>query len=791
MTFMTKNIFSIPTVTLRGVVVFPEMNMSFDVARKKSVLAIKEALKNNRELFVVTQRNTFQENPKSMDDLYEVGTVVEVRQIVNYQEGALRVVVTGLRRANLQEFDTQGEFFTSNVEIRNEDDNLTKTQQLEVEALVNLLNDCAEKYCDNVPHIVPKQIEESMILCKDPQELFNNIVFNIPFDVDDKQAFLEADNLYEKLALLYETLYSDLDVMDYQRSIHDEVKSNMDKNQREYYMREQMKVLSEKLGENQPSNDYEKYRQEILKKLASNGYEDSIIKKLMDEAVKLSKLPPSSQEAYVITSYLDTVLKLPWDYPKNKKISINSARNVLNKEHYGLKDIKERILENIAVQSLVPQQNGNIICFAGPPGIGKTSICQSVAKALGRKYVRISLGGVRDEADIRGHRKTYIGAMQGRIINAMIEAGVKNPIILLDEIDKMSNDFRGDPSSAMLEVLDKEQNVKFVDHYIEVPFDLSQVMFITTANDVTKIPAPLLDRMELIELPSYTREEKFHIAKEHLVPKQIKENGLKGTQIRFEDDVIYSLIDYYTKEAGVRTLERQIAKLCRKTAKEIVEGNCKRIIFKADNVEEYLGHKKYLDDDHMKQDEIGVVNGLAWTSVGGVLMPIETIALEGTGKVQATGSLGDVMKESSSIAISYVRSIANKYNIPTDFYKTMDLHIHAPEGAVPKDGPSAGVTMVTSIVSTLAKIPVRHDVAMTGEITLHGKVLPIGGLREKTMAGYKSGIKTIIIPKANEPDLEDVDETVKNSVDFVLAENLDDVLTNALVFEHQDCEILN
>lgn len=784
---MSKEIFSIPAITLRGVVVFPDMNMSFDVARQKSVSAIKEVIKNDRKIFVVAQRDALQENPKSIDELYEVGVIAEVKQIINYPGEAMRVLVEGVERAKLSAINMDREFCIADVSLLPEDNTLDDDEKVQIKAITNLVNDACEKYCNIAPINVPTKLAESMILCKEPNQLFKNVVFNIPLNVDDKQFLLELDTIFERLTTLYTMLVNDLDIISLQKGIHDEVKNNMDKNQREYYMREQMKVLSEKLGEK--NEDTQEYRSQIFKKIVVNGYDDSISQKLNDEVDKLEKMPPSSQEAYVIKNYLDTVLKLPWNEPKIKKVSIKTARNVLDKDHYGLSKVKERILETLAVQSLAPKNNGNIICLAGPPGIGKTSICKSIARSINRKYVRISLGGVRDEADIRGHRKTYIGAMAGRIISAMLEADVKNPVILLDEIDKMSNDFRGDPSSAMLEVLDKEQNSKFVDHYIEVPFDLSEVMFITTANDVSKVPAPLLDRMELIELPSYTRDEKYHIAKEHLIPKQIKENGLKGTQIKFNDTAIYSLIDFYTKEAGVRTLERMIATLCRKTAKEIVEGTHKRLVFKDDNLEQYLGTRKYIEDDHMKHDEVGLVNGLAWTSVGGVLMPLETIALDGTGKVQATGSLGNVMKESSSIAISYVRSIADKYEIPKDFYKTMDIHIHAPEGAVPKDGPSAGVTMVTSIVSTLANIPVRHDVAMTGEITLHGKVLPIGGLREKSMAGYKAGIKTIIIPKGNEPDLKDVDSVVKDSVKFILADTLDDVLSNALVLQPNECVV--
>ena len=460
----------------------------------------------------------------------------------------------------------------------------------------------------------------------------------------------------------------------------------------------------------------------------------------------------------------------------------------MDKDHYGLKRVKERILESIAAYAMAPEVTGQIICLSGPPGVGKTSIGKSIAKALGREYVRVSLGGVRDESDIRGHRKTYIGAMPGRIINAIKQAGTNNPLILFDEIDKMGNDFRGDPASAMLEVLDSEQNKEFRDHYIELPFDLSKVMFVTTANTTDTIPKPLLDRMELIELTSYTREEKFHIAKEHLVPKQQKKHGLKGTQIKINDAVIYDLIDYYTKEAGVRNLERMIAGLCRKAAKEIVSGNAKKVTFTSKNLESYIGAKKYFDDERSTENEIGVVNGLAWTSVGGVLMPLEVLILEGKGTIETTGSLGDVMKESAKLAVSYARSIADKYNIAPDFYKNKDIHIHAPEGAVPKDGPSAGVTMATALVSALSGIPVRCDVAMTGEITLHGKVLPIGGLREKTMAAYKAGIHTVIIPSANKGDLDEVDDAVKASTEFIFASNLEDVL-NAALYKKKDDNI--
>lgn len=545
-----------------------------------------------------------------------------------------------------------------------------------------------------------------------------------------------------------------------------------------------MRVISSQLGE----DDSQEEAYEYMDRIYEMNLAPEITEKLIREADRLLKTSSSSQESFVIRNYLDTVLELPWNTSSKTKTDIKRAARILDKDHYGLKRVKERILESIAAYAMAPEVTGQIICLSGPPGVGKTSIGKSISKALGREYVRVSLGGVRDESDIRGHRKTYIGAMPGRIINAIKQAGTNNPLILFDEIDKMGNDFRGDPASAMLEVLDGEQNKEFRDHYIELPFDLSKVMFVTTANTTDTIPKPLLDRMELIELTSYTREEKFHIAKEHLVPKQQKKHGLKGTQIKINDAVIYDLIDYYTKEAGVRNLERMIAGLCRKAAKEIVSGNAKKVTFTSKNLESYIGAKKYFDDERSTENEIGVVNGLAWTSVGGVLMPLEVLILEGKGTIETTGSLGDVMKESAKLAVSYARSVADKYNIAPDFYKNKDIHIHAPEGAVPKDGPSAGVTMATALVSALSGIPVRCDVAMTGEITLHGKVLPIGGLREKTMAAYKAGIHTVIIPSANKGDLDEVDDAVKASTEFIFASNLEDVL-NAALYKKKDDNI--
>ena len=575
-------------------------------------------------------------------------------------------------------------------------------------------------------------------------------------------------------------LSRETNVLSLERRIHSQVHSQIEESQREYYIREQIKALQNELGENEDGSDVNEI-DEYTHRIDSLILSEEVRDKLMGEVRKLSKMGMMSQEGVVLRNYLDTVLALPWNAVTKDRTDIKKAKQILDKDHYGMAKVKDRILENLAVRALTPDVKGQILCLVGPPGVGKTSVAKSVARALNRNFVRVSLGGVKDESDIRGHRKTYVGAMPGRIMNAMKLAGSKNPVVLLDEIDKMSNDFRGDPSSAMLEVLDSEQNNAFRDHYIEVPFDLSDVLFITTANTLDTVQAPLLDRMEVIELSSYTREEKFHIAKEHLIKKQEGKNGLKASQIRICNDAIYKLIDSYTREAGVRNLERQIGSLCRKAAKEIVEDGVKKVTFKADNLEKYLGHEKYLPDVVSDKDAVGSVNGLAWTSVGGVVMPLEVLVLDGKGRIELTGSLGDVMKESAKIAVSYCRSVADKYGIDKDFYEKKDLHIHAPEGAVPKDGPSAGVTMITGIISALGNIKVRSDVAMTGEITLSGKVLPIGGLREKTMAAYKAGVKTIIVPFANKGDLDDVDDTVKLCCEFVFAKTIQDVLDVALI----------
>lgn len=761
------------TVAMRGLVAFPKMVMHFDVAREKSEEAIERALKEDGKLFLVTQHEAYVDDPKA-SDLYKVGVVVEIKQVLKLPDNVMKVLVEGVYKANLVRLIDDGKALRAEVK-RTPTYSRAKYDEVEAEALVRSLKDVFERYSSFFPRM-PRELITSVMTQDSPYKLFEAITFNCNLNYRDKQTLLEESNIINKLSVLFACLSSEVEILELENLINEQTKNSIDKGQREYYLREQMRIIQEQLGEDDSDDSYN-YISSIMELKIDEKSRD----KLMKEADKLAKLPPSSQEAFVIKNYLDTVLDLPWGKYTKAKLSMDKAEAVLEKDHYGLKKVKERILEFLAVHMLNPEIKGQIICLAGPPGIGKTSIAKSVAKAMGRKYARVSLGGVRDEADIRGHRKTYVGAMPGRVITAIQQAGSANPLILFDEIDKLCSDIKGDPSSAMLEVLDSEQNNAFRDHFIEVPFDLSKAVFITTANNVSAIPGPLLDRMEVIELPSYTAEEKFHIAKEHLVPKQLKEHGLKGTQLKIDDAAIHDIVRFYTKEAGVRSLERCIASLCRKTAKKIAAGEAKRVTIKQKDLHAYLGVKKYLEDLSSKTDQVGVVNGLAWTSVGGVLMPLEVLVMPGTGKIEVTGSLGDVMKESAKIAVSYVRSIADKYGIDPEFHKNRDLHIHAPEGAVPKDGPSAGVTMTTALVSALSGIPVRADVAMTGEITLHGRVLPIGGLREKTMAAYKSEIKTVIIPEANKPDLEEVDDVVKDAIDFVYASRLTDVLDTALI----------
>lgn len=766
------------TVTMRGMVAFPDMVMHFDVAREKSINSIKYALEGNGKIFLVAQQEVFVESPQA-SDLYKTGVVAEIKQVLKLPENVMKVLVKGLYKARLVSLIDDDEKMMSVVK-RLPSHSRAKVEQTDAEALMRSVKGAFERYASFFPKM-PQELIVSVMTQEKPEKLFQLVAFNCTIGYREKQQLLEETNILSRLAMLVAFLSAENEILEVEQEIHEQTQENMDKNQKEYFLREQMRVIQEQLGE---SDSEENFR--YMSRVMTLDIDEKSREKLIKEVEKLSKMPPYSQEAFVICNYLDAVLELPWGKYSKSKVSLAKAESILEKEHYGLQKVKERILEFLAVYMLNPKIKGQIICLAGPPGIGKTSIAKSVAKAMGRKYARVSLGGVRDEADIRGHRKTYIGAMPGRIITAMQQAGSCNPLILFDEIDKLCSDIKGDPSSAMLEVLDSEQNNAFRDHFIEIPFDLSKAVFIMTANNVSAIPEPLLDRMEIIELSSYTTEEKFHIAKEHLIPKQLKEHGLKASHLRITDEALNNIIQFYTKEAGVRSLERVIAKICRKTAKKIAGGEVKKVTIKPDVIQEYLGIRKYSADLTSKENQTGVVNGLAWTSVGGVIMPLEVLVMDGTGKTEVTGSLGDVMKESSKIAVSYVRSIAEKYSIDKEFYKKNDIHIHAPEGAVPKDGPSAGVTMTTALVSALSGIPVRADVAMTGEITLHGKVLAIGGLREKTMAAYKAGIKTVVIPSANKPDLEEVDPVVKDSIQFIYAETITDVLETALVRQGGD-----
>ncbi|MDY4586855.1 MAG: endopeptidase La [Oscillospiraceae bacterium] len=763
----------IPAISLRGLVVFPSMVLHFDVGRERSVNALKAAADESGHIFLVAQKDASITDPE-LSDMYEVGVIAEVRQLLTTPDGSTRVLVEGISRARRVKSVGGKDYLRFEVkELPTRSGTISEsTAAAASRALKNIFAEYAQ-----ISPKMPRELFESIMTEENCSELFDKVVFNVVLKVEDKQALLEANGLLNRIKMLISMLETEIEIIETEIDIQEQVKEQVDKNQRDYYLREQLRAIYKQLGEgDNPQEEADNY----IEKIRALNLSDEVTEKLVGEAQKLVKMSYSSQEAGVIRSYLDTVLELPWNIRTKDKLDIDKVEKQLDKDHYGLKKVKERITEIISVRALSPDVKGQIICLYGPPGVGKTSIGRSIADALGRKYVRISLGGVHDEAEIRGHRKTYIGAMPGRIAAALKQAKSMNPVMLLDEIDKMGSDYKGDPASAMLEVLDSEQNTTFTDHYLEIPLDLSDVLFITTANSLDTIPAPLLDRMEVIELSSYTREEKFNIAKKHLLPKQLKKHGEKPSTVKINDKALYSVIDFYTREAGVRKLERSIADICRKSAKKLVSGE-KKVTVTDQNITEFLGVKKYLPEHLAAHDEVGLVNGLAWTSVGGVTMPLEVLVLDGTGKTEFTGSLGEVMKESAKIAVSLTRSLARKYNIDPDFYKNKDIHVHAPEGAVPKDGPSAGVTLTTALVSALSGTPVRRDVAMTGEITLRGKVLAIGGLKEKTMAAYRAGVKTVCIPKENEPDIDELDDVVKNSLKFVVAEDISTVLETALV----------
>lgn len=768
-----KNNKILPLIVTKGLVVFPDMVLNFDVSNPKSIEALKTASLTDKRIFLVAQKNP-DASQTTIDDVFEVGVIAEVSQILRTPDKITRVLVRGISRGKVVSISEFDRYNVAEIEIMRESSG--RISPSTSDAHIRALKILFEEYSNLVPKM-PEELIKAVQTQDDLKKLFDIVVFNVFLKPEDKQLILETNGLLKRTKLLIEMLTAEIKILQFEVEIHEQIKSSIDNSQREFILREQMKAISRQLGNGDDGED-EIY--EYCDKIQSIGFSEDTEEKLIREANKMFKLSPSSQEYGLIKTYLDSILEMPWNTYTEDSIDLEKSQKQLDDDHYGLKKVKERILELISVRALNPNVKGQIICLVGPPGVGKTSIGRSIATALGRNYARVSLGGVRDEAEIRGHRKTYVGSMPGRIINALKQAKCMNPVILFDEIDKMGNDYKGDPASAMLEVLDPEQNVSFTDHYFEIPVDLSDVLFITTANTTDTIPSPLLDRMDVIELGSYTREEKFHIAKNHLIPKTLKKHGENKRTVKISDKTIYEIIDGYTREAGVRKLEKQIASICRKSAKKLVSDS-KSVSITPNNLKDYLGTKKHLPESIPTKNEIGIVTGLAWTSVGGVTMPLEVIVLEGTGKVEVTGSLGDVMKESSKIAVSLVRSISKKYSIDSDFYKNKDLHIHAPEGAVPKDGPSAGVTMTTALVSALSGIPVKRDVAMTGEITLHGKVLPIGGLKEKSMAAYRAGAKTIIFPKENIPDLDEIDDVVKNNINFIPAENIKEVLDNALL----------
>ncbi len=763
---------ALPTLPVRGLVVFPNTLIHFDVAREKSLLALENAMVNKQLAFVTMQTDSAIENPKA-SDFETVGTICKISQVVKMPNNTVRVLVEGIKRAKICEVLKAKPFFVSLVDEIESDDYDENT--IESEALRRKLIEEFMNYCD-----FNTRINSDFILSlentEDTVRLVDSIASNMPLKLFDKQEILNIENTRERAEHLLELLLREIQIAEVDTNIDKKVKKNIDKNQKEYFLREQLKVIHQELGDD---SEYEV--DEYKKKLEELDLPEKVAEKCEKELARLSKMSGNNPDANVIRTYLEWICELPWNNFTKDTLDISNAKDVLDRDHYGLKEVKERIMEYLAVKKITGSMAGPILCLVGPPGVGKTSIAKSIAESMGRSYARISLGGIRDEADIRGHRRTYIGSMPGRIITALKQSGTNNPLMLFDEIDKMASDYRGDPAAALLEVLDSEQNTKFRDHFMEVDFDLSNVLFIATANTLETIPGPLLDRMEIIEISGYTSQEKFQIAKKHLLGKQLKKHGLTKKNVSVSDSAIKGIIAHYTKEAGVRALERKIANVLRKAALKIVDSPDTQVKVTAKNLEEFLGKEIFLDDFASKKDEIGVVTGLAWTQVGGDTLSVEVNIMEGTGNLELTGQLGDVMKESAKAAVSFVRSNSKKLQIDSEFYKNCDIHIHVPEGATPKDGPSAGITIATALVSALSGKAVNHKVAMTGEITIRGRVLPIGGLREKTLAAYQSGIKTIVIPYENQKDIDSLEDVVKENIEIVLARNMNDVLKVALV----------
>lgn len=767
------NIKRLPLLPLRGLSIFPYMVLHFDVGREKSIRALEEAMINDQLIFLVTQKDAHTDLPTT-EDFFEVGTISKIKQLLKLPGDTIRVLVEGLTRAEVKEIVSEEAYFLVDVVEQSEKNN---DGDLELEALRRSVLGVFDEYIKANPKVAP----ETLITVSDIEDAsrFADVVAsNLTIKIEEKQEILSLFDINERLEKIYEILTRELEILEIERKINSRVRKQIDKSQKEYYLREQLKAIQKELGEKEGNaEDIEIYRE----KLSKLDVPDEVRDKVEKELDRLSKMSPGSPDVGVSRTYLDWIFDLPWNTLTEDNLDIKNARKVLDEDHYGLKKVKERVLEYLAIRQLSNNMKGPILCLVGPPGVGKTSIAKSIARAMGRNFTRMSLGGVRDEAEIRGHRRTYIGAIPGRIIYSIKQAGSRNPLFLFDEIDKLASDFRGDPASALLEVLDAEQNKDFRDHYMELPFDLSKVMFITTANSTDTIPAPLLDRMEVIHLSGYTEEEKLHIATDYLVPKQIKEHSLSKENVMISEAAIRNVISGYTREAGVRSLEREIANIIRKCATQIVEKDKKSVRVTPANLKKYLGITKYKYDLINQKNEIGVVTGLAWTSVGGDTLFIEVSVMPGTGKLELTGQLGDVMKESARAGLSYIRSKSDEFGIDKDFTKNVDIHIHVPEGATPKDGPSAGITMTTALISALTKTPVYRDVAMTGEITLRGRVLPIGGLKEKVLAAKRAGIKKIILPLENEKDLEEIPDTVRRNMKFILAASMDEVLPHALV----------
>jgi len=763
----------LPTVALRGLTVFPGSLIHFDVGRKPSIQALEKAMADGAPVFLVPQIDLTVEAPVEQD-LYQVGTISNVRQILRMPGNNVRVMVEGQTRARMVHLLKREPHLVAEVEeipAQPAGKNTAKT-----EALIRSIYELFQHYVEVGPQTSPDLLI-NILASDDPGYIADYVAQNIAMRNEDKQAILAELRPVRRLEKLHKLLVREVEILALDQEIQNKAREQMNDNQRDYYLREQMKAIQNELGEGDADSEQTEYRE----KIAQANLPEEVREKLNKELTRLIKQPFGSSEATVLRNYLDVCLELPWGKKTKERVSVEAARKVLDKDHFGLDKVKERILEFLAVKQLAPELKGQIICLVGPPGVGKTSIAMSVARALNRKLARISLGGVSDEAEIRGHRKTYVGAMPGRILYAINQAGTSNPLLLLDEIDKLGHDHRGDPASALLEVLDAEQNATFRDHFVELPFDLSDVLFITTANTTSTIPKPLLDRMEVIELSSYTDEEKLQIAKRYLIPKEIKRHGLAKSNLHFEDSAIRETISAYTRESGVRVLERELASVCRKAAMRFVSSDVKKINITAENLKEWLGVPKYYPERQVLEERVGVVNGLAWTSVGGELLEVEVNVVPGSGKVELTGNLGDVMKESAHAALSYIRSRALRLGIDGDFYKDRDIHVHFPEGAVPKDGPSAGIAITTAMVSALTRRPVRRGIAMTGEVTLRGRVLPIGGLKEKTMAALRNGVKTVIIPRDNDKDLDEIDQTVRGALQFVLVDEVDQVLAAALV----------